>query len=165
MSENLYFVGNFALPSTANPTAAATTVAVNVQLQLSVPSGRQFTLVEYGISFAAAPAGALITLRSTSTAATLGTACMTPTPYSNPNAPASSTTTTTATTAFASSSTAVPPAATVNMVYDAQVLSTNTYIKQFPLAREPMILASDFLQLVVTAGAISTAYCYYIWRE
>ena len=86
-------------------------------------------------------------------------------PYSNPNAPASLTTTTTATTAFASSSTAVAPAATVNAIFDAQVLSTNTYIKQFPMAREPTVLQADFLQLVVTAGAISTAYAYFIWRE
>lgn len=164
MAENLHFVGNFALPTTANPVAAPTTVAVNVQLQLAVIT-KQYCLVEYGISFASAPAGALLTLRSTSAAATLGTACMTPVPYTNPNCPASLTTTTTSTTAFASSSTAVPPAATVNAIYDAQLLTTSTYIKQFPLGREPCILQADFLQLVVTAGAVSTAYAYFIWRE
>jgi hypothetical protein len=163
MAENLYFVGNFALPSTTNPTAAATVSAVSVQLQLAVASGHQYCLVEYGISFAAAPTGALITLRSTNTASTLSTACMTPTPYNNANAPASSTTTTTATTAFGTA--AVAPAATVNQVFDAQVLSTNTYIKQFPLAREPVLLASDFLQIVLTAGLVTTCYCYFIWRE
>lgn len=164
MPEYLHFVANCALPTTANPTAQPTTVAVNVQLQLAAIT-KQFCITEYGISLSGSPAAAAITLRSTSAAATLGTACMTPTPYSNPDAPASLTTTTTATTCFASSSTAVPPAATVNAMFDMQLLTTNTYVKQFPLGREPMVKAGNFLQLVVTAGVIGTAYCYFIWRE
>lgn len=162
--EDLYFVGNFAtLASAINPVAAPTTVAVNVQLQLAAIT-KNLCIVEYGISFATAPAGALVTFREAASAATL-TACMTPTLYSNPNAPASLTTTTTTTTAFNSTSTAVSPATSAASIFDAQLLSTNTYVKQFPLGREPTILAGDFAQIVVTAGAISTAYAYFIWRE
>jgi hypothetical protein len=166
MAENTYFMGNFALPSTTNPAASAVTVAANVQLQLYVPSGHTYCIVEYGISFAAAPSGATVTLRQTGTGSGLTTACMTPTPM-NAGAPASSTTTgtTTTTSGFMNSSTAVAPAATVGQVFDAQVLSANTYIKQYPLGREPVAPASTAIQVVVTAGVVTTAYCYIIWRE
>ena len=100
-------------------------------------------------------------LRESSSSATLGGTCFTPHIYSPPGGPAALATTAT----FANSSTAVPPAATTNKIFDAQILSSNTYVKQFPLAREPAVAISTYLQLVVTAGIIATATCYFIWRE
>lgn len=51
-------------------------------------------------------------------------------------------------------------------MYDMQVLSSNTYIKQFPLAREPVVPVSGFLQLVLNVPtAAVTCYAYIIWRE
>jgi len=42
------------------------------------------------------------------------------------------------------------------------VAPTNQYVKQFPLGREPMFKASEFLRIRVTAGAAVNAYCYVI---
>jgi hypothetical protein len=152
------------LASAVNPAPATVTSAVNVQLQLAAVSV-QLCVVEYGISFASPPSGAAITLRTSATGQTLTTACMTPDTFSNPNAPASLTTTTTSTSAFMNNATAVAPATTALALLDAQLLSTNTYIKQFPLGREPTVAAGDFLQIVVTAGVATTCYAYFIWRE
>jgi hypothetical protein len=46
---------------------------------------------------------------------------------------------------------------------DVQFIApTNQYLKQFPLGREPMFKASEFLRIRVTAGAAVNAFCYLI---
>lgn len=52
---------------------------------------------------------------------------------------------------------------TATRVFDAQLVApTNQYIKQFPLGREPMFKASEFLRIRVTAGTAVNAYCYVV---
>jgi hypothetical protein len=170
MAENLFIMGNYATPSTTNPTPSTTTAAVNIQLQLATPATKQLSLVEYGISFSGSPSAIPITLRVTGTSSSALTTAGTILPYNNMSSTgaavvASVLTSSTTACAFMNSGTAVAPAATVSTVLDAQLLTTNTYVKQFPLAREPEVPVSSFLQLVVTAGTAATAYCYFIWRE
>jgi hypothetical protein len=48
-------------------------------------------------------------------------------------------------------------------IMDVQLIApTNQYIKQFPLGREPMFKASEFLRVRVTAGTAVNAYCYVV---
>lgn len=52
---------------------------------------------------------------------------------------------------------------TATRVFDVQYIApTNQYIKQFPLGREPMFKASEFLRIRVTAAAAVNCYCYVI---
>jgi hypothetical protein len=172
MSEILYSMGNFAAPSTLSPPPVSTGTAgsPSVMLQLATPASgtRQFSIVEYGVSMTGAPAGANLILRVTPTAATLGTAG-TILPYSNVAAPASLAPSAVATSAWNSTGSTVAPAGTSSMVFDAQLLTTNTYIKQFPLGREPVVGVSgtqEFCQIVVNVPTTAvTMLCYIIWRE
>jgi hypothetical protein len=172
MAENLYIMGNYGLPTTANPAPVSSGTAGSpcVMLQLATPASgtRQFNLVEYGLSMSGAPSGATISLRSTSTAATLGTAG-TILPYSSTGAVTSLAPSAVATSAWQSAGATIAPAGTVNQIYDAQILSSNTYIKQWPLAREPVFGVSGtqyFLQIVLTVPTTAvTVLCYVIWRE
>lgn len=48
-------------------------------------------------------------------------------------------------------------------ILDVQFIAgTNQYVKQFPLGREPVFKASDFLRVRVTFGAAVNAYVYVI---
>ena len=52
---------------------------------------------------------------------------------------------------------------TATRMHDVQLIApTNQYVKQWPLGREPMFKASEFLRIRVTAGTAVNAYCYVI---
>ena len=164
--DNLYQMFNGATPSTALPTMVTTSTSAVVMLQLSVPSTRQFTLVEYGICFDGSPAAIQVQLRATSAAATAtNMTAGTILPYTNPNAPTSLSTSGTSNSCFFNGTSTAAPTGTVSKIYDSPVLSTNTYVKQWPLNREPGTAASDFVQLCVKAAAAVNCTCWIIWRE
>ena len=164
--DNLYYMGNHALPSTGLPTKVTTSTAATVMLQLSTPSTRQFTLVEYGICFDGSPSAIQVQLRSTSAAvtATNNTAGII-NPFTNPNAPTSLSTSGTSNSCFFNGTSTNAPTATVSAVFDTQIISSAQYVKQWPLNREPGIPVSNFLQLCVLASVAVNASCYFIWRE
>lgn len=163
--DNLYIMTNNALPSTALPTASATTTSANVLLQLSAPSTRQFTIVEYGISFDGSPAAIQVQLRATSAAASAtNMVAGVIQPFTNPDAPTSLSTSGTSNSCY-NNGTATTPNGTVSTVYDSQIISTNQYVKQWPLNREPGVDTSLFVQLCVKAATSVGVYAYIIWRE
>jgi hypothetical protein len=164
--ENLFIMANGATTSltTANPTAQTTGTAgtASVLMQLTTPATKQITLVEYGVSLSGAPAAATLSLRNTSSTATVTAGVATA--YSNPGGPASVLTYSTTTCGYTTAATA--PTGTVAEIYDLQLLTTNTYIKQWPMEREPTVPVSGFLQLVINVPTTAvTAYAYIIWRE
>lgn len=166
MAENLYFTGNgFASAlTTALPAAQTTGTAgtASVLLQLATPATGQFCLVEYGVSMTGTPSGALLSLRNTSAAATVTAGVITP--FGPPGAATSRVVTGTSGTGYTTAATA--PTGTVAETYDMQVLASNTYIKQWPLGREPVIPVSGFVQVVINVPTLAvTAYTYIIWRE
>jgi hypothetical protein len=166
MAENLYYMGNHTLPSTGLPTKVTTGTAAVVMLQLSVPSTRQFNLVEWGIDFDGSPAAIQVQVRATSAAATATN--MTAgiiTPFSNPGMPTSLSTSGTSNSCFFNGTSTAAPTSTVTAVYDTRILSTNTYDKFWPLSREPVAAVSTFIQVCVLASAAVNASCYIIWRE
>ena len=158
MAENLYFVANSGAVTTAGIAPVNTLTSACVPLQISVPSTRQISIIEYGVSFNGTPAAIHVDLRSTGTTMGGTTASPAVLPYSNPNAPASLCTCLYGTTMGA-------PAGTVSGYYDTQIISSNTYIKQFPLAREPVAAVSTFVNIVVTSSAAIGCTAYIIWRE
>lgn len=165
MAENLYFMGNFAAQTTGTPTVVNTLTSACVPLQLSVPSTRQFNIVEYGVSFNGSPSGVHVELRATSATTTAGTLVAgVILPYTNPGAPTSLSTSGTSNSLYATTMGA-PATGTVSGYYDSQQLSSNTYIKQFPLAREPVAGVSTFVQIVVNSSVALGCTAYIIWRE
>lgn len=170
MAENLYFMGTGALPTVGVPAGVTTGTTACVLLQLAVPSTRQFNLVEYGVSFSGAPAAAALSLRSTNASCTFtNMTAGTILPYSNVNAPTSLATAASSGFVTAGGTNTVAPNGTVNQIYDSQLLSTNTYIKQFPLGREPGAGVSgtaEWIQLCIQIPTTSvSAIGYLIWRE
>jgi hypothetical protein len=167
MAENLYMVGTgfTAQLTTANPTAETTGTAgtASVLLQLATPATGQFCLVEYGVSLSGSPAAASLVLSGRpTTAATVVAGVIEQ--YSGGAALASRCVTGTSGTGYTTAQTA--PTGTSTNVYDMQLLTTNTYIKQWPLAREPIVPVSTFVQVVINVPTTAvTAYAYIIWRE
>jgi hypothetical protein len=174
MAENLYFMANgfstqaaLTVSGTPAPVAQPSGASVGhnaLLLQLSVPATRQINIVEYGVSLSGSPASAQLLLISNNTATAVGATGVI-LPYSNPNAPASLLTTASCGYYTATSGTLLV-AGVINSVFDQQLLTTNTYVKQFPLAREPVVPASSFCQIVLNVPTTSvTAYSYIVWRE
>jgi hypothetical protein len=164
MAENLYFTGTFATPTTGSVIPVTTGTSATVLFQLATPSTKQISLVEYGVSFTGTPAGVIVDLRETSTTSVLThMAAGTISAYGPPGAPASGCT---SDWLLAGATNSVAPVATTTQIYDAQLLSTNTYVKQFPLGREPMVPVSAFLICTITVPTTSvSALAYVIWRE
>jgi hypothetical protein len=166
MAENLYQMGNYGALTTGMPAKQTTAAATNVMLQIATPSTRQFCIVEYGISFDGSPSAIQVSFRQTSAATTFGTQTVPPVITSlTPGAPASLGTLSTTTCAYNQAGTALTPVTGTVAPFDNQILSSNTYIKQWPLAREPAVAVSSFLQIVVLAASAVNATCYVIWRE
>jgi hypothetical protein len=90
------------------------------------------------------------------------------TPYTNPGAPTSVAPSSTSASLYTTAQTTALTG-TVQQLFDQQLLTTNTYVKQFPLAREPVFGASatqEFLNLAVMVPTTAvTAFCYIVWRE
>ena len=166
MAENLYITWNAAMPTTALPAKTTTGTAANVLLQVAPSSTVQLTIVEWGVFMDGSPSAVQWSLTQTNAAATMGTAAVASgiMPFNNPGAPTSTVQLGAALTAFNSGST-VTPTGTTTLTFDAPILTTNTYVKQWPLQREPQIAVSTFVQLRVLAAAAVSALCYIIWRE
>lgn len=167
--DNLYYMGNHALPSADLPAKVTIpTATAVVLLQLSVPSSRQFTLVEWGISFDGSPSAIQVQLRATSaTTATAGSMTAgTILPFTNPDVPTSLSTSGTANSCFYTGPTgAALPTATVSAIYDTQTISSAQYVKQWPLNREPGVNHGTFLQLCIKMAAAVASSAYFVWRE
>jgi hypothetical protein len=174
MAENLYFMGAGYLSTTAltgstsGPTAVSTGTAgkTSVLVQVATPSTRQIAIVEYGVSLSGSPASAQLSLLVSSAAATTTNAVAgIILPYTNPNAPTALCVSSTSLCAYFTASTAPAPG-NCTALFDTQLLTTNTYVKQFPLAREPVVPVSSFLQVCINVPTTAvTAYAYVVWRE
>lgn len=159
-----YFVGNFAIPTTAAPVKVATGTAIKTLLQISTPATAEIKIIEWGISFDgnAAATPIQVELFGTTVAATAGTS-ITPQTFANVNGPVSLCVGGTGATCFSPGTEGT--VANYRPLDVQLIMGTNQYIKQFPLGREPMIAISQFVRVRVTAGATVNAYCYIIWEE
>lgn len=166
MAEKVYQAFNGPSPTTAGQVKVTTGTAIKTLLQIAPPSTESLTIIEWGISFdgTAAATPILCELVETDVAATVtahvaaGIVKM-----SAPSDVASLVTLSTTATGYTASAEGT---ITATRMLDAQLIApTNQYIKQFPLGREPMVAASKFLRVRVTAGAAVNALCYVVWSE
>lgn len=164
MAENLFIAYNGAAPTTAALTPITTGTSIKTLLQILPPSTVNLHVVEWGISFDGSPAAIKCELVTTGTVAATVTAHVAAgvQPYNDPNAPASNVTLSTSATGYTSTA---EGSITTTRYGDYQLLSTNTYIKQFPLGREFKVKPADVLRVRVTAAAAVNAVCYVIWKE
>lgn len=159
-----YFVGNFAIPTTAAPVKVATGTSIKTLLQLATPSTAEVKIIEWGISFDGISSALPIEVElfGTTVAATSGTA-VTPQQWGNPNGPASLCVGGTSATCF---SPGTEGTVANYRPLDIQLIApTSQYVKLYPLGREPMIAVSQFIRIRVTAQNSVNAYAYIIWEE
>lgn len=171
MAEKLYVLQNSANPTTAAPVKQPTGSAIRTMLQIQAPSTESLTVVEWGISFDGTSATAVpvqCELLTTTVGATMSTASVAAdiTKLNQPNDVASLVTLgATTNTGFATAAVTEGTPANVR-VLDLQLVSpTSGYVKQWPLGREPMVAASAFIRVRVTAAATVNAYIYVVWSE
>jgi hypothetical protein len=106
-------------------------------------------VIEWGIDFDGSPAAIKVELVQTDVAATVTAAVAAGVqPYGDPNSPASAMTLGTTATGYTAT---IEGSTTVTRYADVRILSTNTYVKQWPLGREFQLPVSKFLRVRVTA--------------
>ncbi len=167
----LYQLTNGPMPTTAAQAPVTTGVAIKtlLQVKLGASTNQPGKVVEWGISFDGAAAATPIKcelLTTGSVGATITEFVAADIITLDPNQAAVTDDFPFAFTAAGDESgyTATAEGSiTATRVLDVQfVAPTNQYVKQFPLGREPMFKASEFLRIRVTAGAAVNAYCYVI---
>jgi hypothetical protein len=167
----LYLLPNGPMPTTAAQAVVTTGNAIKTMLQvkLGASTNHPAKVVEWGISFDGSAAATPIKCELLTT----GTVGATITEFVaadiislDPNTAAVTDDFPFAFTAAGDESGYTATAEgtiTATRMMDVQLIApTNQYIKQFPLGREPMFKASEFLSIRVTAGAAVNAFCYLI---
>jgi len=162
----LYLIANGPMPTTAAQAVVTTGVAIKTLLQVKPATGVQLKIVEWGISFDGAAVAAPIKceLLETNVAATVTAAVAADlTKFDDPNAPAADVAAVAlGTTSTGYTATSEGSITSVRM-FDVQLVSPmGSYVKQFPLGREPRLNISLFGRIRVTAAAAVNAYCYMV---
>lgn len=161
-----YIAWNFVAPTTAAPVPVTTGTAIKTMLQIATPATEDLVVIRWGITFDGTSAAAPIKceLIETDVAATV-TAHVAAgvVPTTRANDVASLVTLGTAATGYTASAEGTT---TASRLLDFQQVAPNGgYVFQFPLEQEPMVRASKFLRVRVTAAAAVNASCFVEWRE
>ena len=170
----LYVVYNGPMPTTASQVAVTTGTAIKTLLQLKLGGSTNMVgrVVEWGISFDGAAAGAGIECELIDTGIVGGTVtefvAADVINLGDPNAGAVTDDFPLAFTAAGDESgytaTAEGTITAIRMLDCQLVQPTNQYIKQFPLGREPCWKAANFLRVRVKAAAAVNAICYVVFE-
>lgn len=162
----LYLIANGPMPTTAAQAVVTTGTAIKTLLQVKPGATVVAKIKEWGISFDGSAAATPIKceLLQTDVAATVTASAAADITKFDANALMGGDPTTAlfavGTTSTGYTATAEGSITAVRM-FDAQLVApTNQYVKQFPLGLEPIIEASKFGRIRVTAGAAVNAYCY-----
>lgn len=167
-----YMIYNSSLATTAAPVKQPTGTSIRTMVQLKIGAGSAMRVVEWGCSFdAASGSPGQVELFETTVAATMSTAYVNadiqrydsglgPQQGDTTNVPID--VTSTATSGFATA--AVTEGTVANYRgFDLQLLPpTGPYVKQFPLGREPDLVAGHFLRCRMTFGTTVNAWIYLI---
>jgi hypothetical protein len=142
------------------------TTGTKTAIQLSTPSTGQIRIVEWGVSFNGSAAGVpgVCELVQSGTATTgLTTHSTTTIQPIGDSTTASRLTMGTGATGYGA---VAPQSATPDKTFDAQfVAPTSQYVKQWPLGREPVVIASKNCQLRINTAATLTAVAYIVYEE
>lgn len=163
---SLFLIPNYAMVTTAAPTAVATTTSIKTMLQ--VKNFNLMKVVEWGISFdgsAAATPGRVEllttgTVFATVTASADADIARLESPGESAAASVSGLTLGTSATGYTS---AAEGSITATKPLDIQMIApTNQYYKQFPLGREPRVAIGDALRIRVHFGTSVGCLCYIV---
>jgi hypothetical protein len=160
----LFWVQNCAIQTTAAPVKVATGTSVKTLLQIGVPSTIAIRVVEWGISLDTPASASIVSaeLFACTGAASTGTS-ITPSTYNDLGAVASQCAGGAALTCFGPTAEGTVAA---TRPFDLQLLTPPcTYVKQWPLGREPQTNVSTFVRVRVTASVTCNSYSYVIWEE
>ncbi len=164
-----YLIANGPSPTTAAQAVVATGTSIKTMLQVKLGATITglATIVEWGISFEGEAAATPIKCELLSTmavAATVTAHVAAGIVNLDPKAEAPADNLPfdfgTAATGFTSTSEGT---ITATRMFDPQLIApTNQYVKQWPLGREPMFDADEFMRIRVTAAADENCYCYVV---
>jgi hypothetical protein len=157
---------NGATPTSAAVSKVSTGTTLKTLLQIAPPSTLNLRVVEWGISFDGSSAATPIQceLVETSGAATVTALSSADAVLLNdPGGLGTQLTFGTTSTGITASGEGTP---STSRLLDYQLVApTNQYVIQYPLGHEPLVQASKFLRVRVTAGASVGAICYVVWKE
>lgn len=167
--ERLYLIHNSSLVTTAAPVSQPTGTAIRTLLQVEAPAAAEMTIVEWGISFdgAAAATPGKVELFATTVAATMSTAHVAADAQKLSHNDSASGFVVGGTTHSGFATAAVTEGTVANArMFDMQLIApTGQYVKQWPLGREPVVFATQFLRARVTFAATVNAFIYVVWSE
>ena len=160
----LYLIPNGAAGLTAAPVEVTTGTAIKTLLQFQSSATIGARIVEWSLSFDGSPTNGQVELVETGTVAATVTAHVAAgiTKY-DPAAVSGGDPTTnliqvgTAATGYTATAEGTP---TVARLFDLQQMSTNQFVHQFPLGREPWVEPGNILRIRTTFAAAVNAYCY-----
>ena len=164
----LFYAGNFAMNTTAAPTAVTTGTSIKTMLQIHAASTRPIKVVKWGISTTTTPTAA-ITCELIHT----GTVAATVTQHSasgvqpydrTTGTPASSVQLGTSNTGFTSSAEGTT---TATRIGDLQIIPAGVSLLtwEWSLGREFEVPPSGILRVRVTTGTAVNMLCYVLWDE
>jgi hypothetical protein len=164
-----YLISNGPMQTTAAFAAVTTGTAIKTMLQVKPGTTNAVKIVEWGICFdgSAAATPIKVELVETDVAATVTASVANDITKYDADAIAGGDPTTaliavgTTATGYTSTGEGTTTAAR-NLDGPQFIAPTSQYIKQFPLGERPLIQASKFARIRVTAGAAVNAYCYMI---
>src|ERR1700739_3349497 len=165
---HLFQAWSGAMPTTAPPAKIALSAATTKTLQQIKPNTREIAVVEWGYTLDAPPATPIqIELLTTGTInATMTTAYVAADvlKYTDPASAASTIRLGTAASGYNASAEGT---ITATRVLDYHYENGIWLSKQFPLAREPVVLTTDFLRIRATPGSATTINIatYIVWEE
>lgn len=162
----LYLIANGPMPTTAAQAVVTTGTAIKTLLQVKPSTGVILKIVEWGISFDGSAVATPIKceLLETDVAATVTASVAADlTKFDDPNSPAADTAGVVLGTAATGYTSTSEGSITAVRMFDAQLVSPmGSYVKQFPLGREPKLNISKFGRIRVTAPAAVNSYAYMV---
>lgn len=164
MSRRRYVVWNAATAAlTAAPTSVATGTALKTMLQVKPTT--PIAVIEWGFAFDTVPTAVVKTelittgtVNATVTAFAAGDLVK----YDDSAGAASSISVGTAASGFTASAEGT---VTASRLLDYQPAWAQSFSKQFPLDREPGVVANDILRIRMTTATTINAVCYVVWEE
>lgn len=155
-------VSNAAVNTTAAPVRVATGTAIKTLLQLTAASSKAITIISWSVSFDGVTSSAVpipVELIETTTVAGTGMTAVTPTKW-NPSSDASLTTA-----GFSPSAEGSVTGTTRLLDYVDLTPNGGVYVHDFPLGREPVVLASQVVRIRTTSAATVGAIVSVTWEE
>jgi hypothetical protein len=159
-------VYNGAAPTTAAGSKVATGTSIKTMLQIATTSTQNLRIREWGISFDGSAAATPIQVELVETSGAATVTALSSADVVGLNQPAQLGTQVsfgTTSTGYTASGEGTP---STSRLLDYQLIApTNQYVIQYPLGHEPLVAASKFLRVRVTASASVGAICYVVWKE